>query len=156
MIISSEELASVFEAIWSSVLELPVEPSTPDDPVLSLRGLLTGTVHITGGFSGALLVECPTEFARLIAGRMFAMEPSEVGESEVRDAIGEIANIAGGNLKALCPPPSQLSLPTVVDGASYHLVIAGTRRIAECRFRCQGHVVAMRLLERTEGKSKPL
>jgi chemotaxis protein CheX len=47
---------------------------------------------------------------------MLGREPQ--GEAELVDAIGEIANMTGGNVKALLPGPSVLSLPEVAAGTA--------------------------------------
>ena len=49
-------------------------------------------------------------------------------ESEVVDALGEIANMVGGNVKSMLPGPSTLSLPSVVQG---QLSVPGTRMVRE-------------------------
>ena len=54
--------------------------------------------------------------SREIAGRMFSIAPEEVKEDDIRDALSELANIIAGNVKALLPAPSHLSLPTYLGG----------------------------------------
>ena len=46
--------------------------------------------------------------------RALAMEPDEVSTEDLSDVLGELANIVGGNLKAMLPPGATLSLPQVV------------------------------------------
>ena len=41
----------------------------------------------------------------------------DVGPGEVTDAVGELVNMVGGNLKGLVLAPSQLGLPLVVKGS---------------------------------------
>ncbi|MFH0944672.1 MAG: chemotaxis protein CheX [Planctomycetota bacterium] len=45
--------------------------------------------------------------------------------SEVRDALGEMANRIGGNFKSLLEPPVQLSLPSVTEGVGYKVLFPG-------------------------------
>lgn len=47
---------------------------------------------------------------------MMAASDDALGEDEVRDAVGEIANILAGNLKCLIPAWTQMSIPAVVEG----------------------------------------
>ena len=42
------------------------------------------------------------------------MEPDEVSQDDLSDVLGELANIVGGNVKAMLPPGAFLSLPQVV------------------------------------------
>ena len=48
---------------------------------------------------------------------MFDVEIEEVSPADVLDAVGELVNIVGGNLKGMLPSPTGLSLPSVTDGA---------------------------------------
>ena len=52
--------------------------------------------------------------AHLVVRALLRMEPDEpVGEEDLVDAFGEIANVVGGNLKSLLPEHAELTLPTV-------------------------------------------
>jgi chemotaxis protein CheX len=44
---------------------------------------------------------------------MLGMGDDEVGDADVSDTIGEIANVVGGNVKAILAPNAVLSLPVV-------------------------------------------
>jgi len=46
---------------------------------------------------------------------MDASEP--VGQEDLADAFGELANVVGGNVKSLLSAPAVLSLPTVAQSA---------------------------------------
>ncbi|QCC78154.1 chemotaxis protein CheX [Nocardioides daphniae] len=53
---------------------------------------------------------------------MLGMDPDadEPSEADVVDAVGELVNMVGGNVKSLVPGPSQLSLPLVATGQFAH------------------------------------
>jgi chemotaxis protein CheX len=69
---------------------------------------------------------------------MFEMDEAEVGDGEVADAFGELANIIGGNLKCLLPEPSQLSLPTVSLGAEHAVTVPGAGLLEHLELDCDG------------------
>jgi len=46
--------------------------------------------------------------------------PDEAGPADVADAVGELVNMVGGNIKSLMPGPSVLSLPAVAAGRAAH------------------------------------
>jgi chemotaxis protein CheX len=94
------------------MLGLPLEQAAATRP----PECITGMVEISGGFSGTVVVELSRPLARKVAAALFGMELDQVTEAEVVDAVGEVVNILGGNLKALLPGPSTLSLPRVDDG----------------------------------------
>ncbi|MEI8255666.1 MAG: chemotaxis protein CheX [Deltaproteobacteria bacterium] len=147
MELSDSDLFGIIETIWTSVLGMPLERSGPPELV---PGVAIGTacVHITGPWSGAVLIACPAPLGRKIAAVTFGMEEADVSEGEIGDALGELANIAGGNIKALLPEGCQLSLPTVVDGMSYTLSIANSHPIGVLNLRTGDESVTFRIIER--------
>jgi chemotaxis protein CheX len=67
----------------------------------------------------------------------------------MQDAITELSNMVGGNIKALLPQPSRLSLPTVFEGQDYKLRVPGAVCVSRLIFESQGSqfVVTMQARE---------
>ncbi len=129
------DVVQIVESVFGTMLNLEViSGETP----LSLDGNhLTSAVHLTGVWTGALLVECGAEQACRFAGRLLAMDPPESVDDDVRDALGEMANMIGGNLKCLLPSGIQLGLPSVADGWAYHFRIPGAVVMERLAFECE-------------------
>jgi chemotaxis protein CheX len=72
------------------------------------------SVSITGSWTGHVVYASSTAAARKAAAAFLAMEPDEVSQEDLSDVLGELANIVGGNVKAMLPPGAMLSLPQVV------------------------------------------
>jgi chemotaxis protein CheX len=144
--IQSDQIRTIVENIWSSVLGLEVAGAEPVDAVQG--EYLTSCVHITGAFDGALTIACPVDSARKGAATMFGMELKDVGDSEMQDALGELANIAGGNVKSLLPPGCMLSLPTVVQGHDHKFVVPNSKVMTETAFNSEGKTLVVKVLER--------
>ena len=108
---TATDLASIAELVWASYVdgEIFVDEAGP-----ALESAFVASVAIGGAWNGHVLIGTNAEAARTIAANMFAMEDDEVSDAEIGDALGEMANIVGGNVKALMPEPSVLSLPQVV------------------------------------------
>ena len=71
--------------------------------------------------SGRTLLTTDVATAHRLARALLAMEPDEpVGEEDLVDAFGEVANVVGGNLKALLPVQGTLTLPQVSRVAPEH------------------------------------
>jgi chemotaxis protein CheX len=107
-----EGLLQISESVWGHTLLLPFQPEEvqlPEGPAL------VGHVRITGAWTGALSIWCSEAGARDVASAMFGREPGALADDDLRDAVGELANMIGGNLKVLLPPPTRLSLPEVRD-----------------------------------------
>ncbi len=80
------------------------------DPVLD--DVVHAWVDVHGQGRVLLTTEEPT--AQRIARALLMMEADEhVGDADLQDALGEVANVVGGNLKALVPEPGALTLPEV-------------------------------------------
>ena len=67
---------------------------------------------------------------------MFGAEPGDLSDDEVSDALGELTNMVGGNIKSLLPAPSQLSLPSVAAGESCTVRVPGAVRISRSALLC--------------------
>lgn len=124
-----DQLVDLVRDVWVSFLELDgeelLESAGPDGDV----AWATGSVSVSGAWRGHVVVSLSPELARTAAVAMLAAD--EVGEDDVSDAIGEIANIVGGTVKSLVPGPADLSLPhvTLRGGAPHFPGCAAVRRI---------------------------
>ena len=75
-------------------------------------GTLSSWVTITGPWNGVVVVTCGTDTAdELTRALLREHAPAELEAEDVEDALGEIANVVGGNVKAVLPGPSALGLP---------------------------------------------
>ncbi len=118
-------IEQIVENVFSTVMGLEVQQCGAPMPPRS--EVITSSIVLMGAWKGAVLVECGLQAALLIAGRMTGDAPTELNE-DVRDALGEVANMIGGNLKSMLPGGVELSLPSVVWGTDYSVGIchAGT------------------------------
>ena len=78
---------------------------------------------------------------------MHGREPEGLTEAEVRDGWGELANMVGGNLKALAPPVSRLGLPTVHERQIFAYEEEGSRVLNDVIFACLGQRVRLTVLQ---------
>jgi len=111
----------------------------------------TSCVQVTGPWSGAITLDCSAELARRSAAAMFQTAPDDLTTAEINDAVGELANMTGGNVKNLVPGLSQLSLPAVAQGVDFHLAVPGAVVVNQVDFLCDGEPLRITVLEREEG-----
>lgn len=110
---TEDDLAEMVDQVWMSYLD-------PEgiNPLLRADEQQPSEVHssvsITGSWHGHLVYASSTIAARKVAAAFLAMEVDEVSSEDVSDVLGELANIVGGNVKAMLPPGCFLSLPQVV------------------------------------------
>jgi chemotaxis protein CheX len=111
-LIDEETVQSIAQEAWSALVGedeflVPLPGGLPDDAVSSwvdVRGPWNGAVVITTGRSTAeqLSRELLKEHA-----------PPVLDDEDIEDGLGELANVVGGNVKAVLPGPSALGLPVV-------------------------------------------
>jgi hypothetical protein len=150
MEIAAEDLESIAENVWGTTLGIGVsrlpEWAGPD----TTPGMLVGVVRIGGAWRGSVAVHCPAELAGAAAEIIFGVDPAAPPTAtEMRDALLELTNMIGGNLKALLPETCELSLP-VVTAAADGATPAG-RRIAELALACESHPLLVTVFEEGEG-----
>jgi chemotaxis protein CheX len=112
MLPSDDELDEIVTTIWSALLGLEVCPAA-DDAAAPREECITGAVDIDGGWEGKVLLEGPLALARKATAIMMGKAEGGVSGDDLRDAWGELANVTGGNLKAILSQAARLSLPTV-------------------------------------------
>ena len=121
--VDEQALRDFTDNIWSTMLGLSLD----DAPGPAAGEFVTAFVQISGDWQGAVTVELAAPLAHRVAAALFAMEPGEVGDGEVSDAVGEVANMLGGNVKALMNGSCQLSLPSVVRARQETLPVTAGR-----------------------------
>jgi chemotaxis protein CheX len=116
---TEDDLRVIAEQVWSSYLDTDGTSPLIPAPAGDLTTHVTASVSVTGAWRGHVLVSCSDNASRNAAAALLGIELEEVTEDDVADALGELANIIGGNVKSLLPEPCALSLPHVhVEGAT--------------------------------------
>ena len=132
-----EEILEITETTWQSMLGLDIHPRALPASMGSAEGYLTGKVEISGAWTGVVLLHGSRELAAAAAAVIFSTEAGAGNEQDSLDAMYELTNIIGGNIKSLLPEPCQLSLPCVEPTTEAHLNILGMEKMSELVFDCQ-------------------
>jgi hypothetical protein len=111
-LIDEETVQSIAQEAWSALVGddeflVPLPGGPPDDAVSSwveIVGPWTGTVVLTTARSTA------EELSRCL---LKEHAPPVLDAEDIEDGLGELANVVGGNVKAVLPGPSVLGLPEV-------------------------------------------
>ena len=148
-----QEIREYTDQIWRQVLRLEVSPLEGDDvdadSLLAKEGV-TAAIQFTGdSWSGACLLHFSITTAARLAASLLELEVEEVDVKTRDDAMGELTNMLGGNLKPFLPGPLKLSLPTVSAGEGAHLKFPKTATRSRCFFESSGETFMITLLEKT-------
>jgi chemotaxis protein CheX len=143
-----EQLIEIVESVWNSTLS--VQPT-----LAAVPGGATGRddfaccVQITGEWQGAVTMRCSRSLTEQLTSIMFGLEPNEVDEELMRDALGELANMVAGNVKSLAPGNEHMvSMPAVAEGELALLSVRGSQELGELWFDCLGLPLSVCLLEK--------
>ncbi len=147
-----EDAIRIVGDIFRTMLELEVEPVPVEWP--PEEELINVTVHYAGQWKGAVLFECTREQACLFAARLMGIEPPDSLNDDVRDAVGELANMIAGNLKAVLPPGVCLSMPTLIEGTDYAMRVLGGSLAGMIAFRCRLGTFWVTLIEAPEERQR--
>ncbi len=132
--VSADEVWQLVADVWESLLDLPVRRA---EHAFALDHALTASVALHGNWSGLVTFTCPAAAAADVARAMLALPDGEEPTSEdVEDALGEVANVLGGNVKALLPGAERLGLPRVGTG----LVPVQAEPVCRIGIEWPGHV----------------
>jgi chemotaxis protein CheX len=111
-LIDEATIQGIAEEAWSALVGdeeflIPLPGGLPEDALSSwvdIVGPWTGIVVITTGRSTA---------EQLSLALLKEHAPPVLDAEDIEDALGELANVVGGNIKAVLPGPSVLGLPEV-------------------------------------------
>lgn len=118
----AQDIIDTTQEIFSSMIMLDVSPGEPfkrsNEP---LKDSISGIIGLAGKFKGLLGIHMPSQMALTVTTAFLGMDVEEIDE-DVCDAIGELANMLGGNIKTALDPAGsniQLSMPSAIYGDEY-------------------------------------
>ncbi len=109
-VLELDDVRVVTNDVWTSFLANH-EPLEWSPAPLAEPEVVRASVDIRGEWDGAVTLEMSPAAALTAARTMLTV--SEVDHEDVLDALGELVNMIGGNIKSLLPSGSVLGLPMV-------------------------------------------
>ncbi len=148
--ISSTDLMAIVDEIFGAMAGMQllpcrevVSPGTPN-------GSVVAAVQIVGDWQGAVRLDVSLELARRACANLTGLDAGELSPQDVRDAAGELANMVGGSVKALCSNTSRLSLPTVAIGHDFEFSLCQGTVIQELSFSHNSGWLRVSVIEKQE------
>lgn len=94
-----DEHVSEMEQIVASVFDtmMGLDSSHTDVQLPEEIGTLNASVYLTGPFQGVVIFHCLPRQACEFAGRFLDTDPPQEVNNDVRDVLGELANMIAGN-----------------------------------------------------------
>jgi CheY-specific phosphatase CheX len=118
-LLEADDITAVVDQVATAMLDWSVT-AFPGSGAQSGPPAWTGSVEILGAWHGQVDVIASDRFVRHAASRMMRIDSADVTEVDARDALSELTNIIGGNLKGLVSASvgtrCSLGLPQVTRG----------------------------------------
>jgi chemotaxis protein CheX len=116
-LLETRTVQSIADEVWpclvgdgEAFVPLPVPPPAE---------VVSAWVDITGPWTGSVVLTCaPATAAALTESVLMTRPPAVVDEEDIADALGELANVLGGNIKSVLPGESRLGLPQIGSAPS--------------------------------------
>jgi len=129
----AKKITETTEEIFNTMIFMELAAGTPLENTKEAIGChVSAMIGLTGDFSAMLGIHCPEAAGLAIAGEMLGMEIGEI-DADVKDALGEIANMLAGGLKEKFAAENvalELAIPTAISGKSYTISApTGSNRI---------------------------
>jgi chemotaxis protein CheX len=118
------EIITGTQDVFSTMLMVDLtSQAVVENSKCDIQSNLTSMIGLGGGIRGFLAVHCPASVAKAITSEFLGMDVDEL-DDDVKDAIGELANMVAGNLKvsyAKIDINIELALPASIVGESFHV-----------------------------------
>lgn len=131
-------LEQTVHEIFSNMVMLDIT-TLAEAPAPMSGDMLTGMIGLAGDLQGSILVHLPTAVAIAITSAFLGLELDAV-DDDVKDAVGEMANMVAGGVKYLLPPDKQdvaLAIPSVVYGKGYSCEATGRFETTSVQFELE-------------------
>lgn len=114
---------------------------------MALKESISGVIGLAGTHKGVLAIHIPNKVAMAITSAFLGMDVDEMSE-DVEDAVGELANMLGGNVKSILSENGRdisLSLPSTITGQHYDFQPTKEAERIIIPFRCDAGEFAIDL-----------
>ncbi|WP_328294267.1 chemotaxis protein CheX [Kineococcus sp. NBC_00420] len=117
--VEDEALEQIVDQMWASYFA-HTDYLLPSFDQHDIEGdIFCASVTISGGRPGIVTVSVEKAGAVPLSAALL-QEDDELADEDVYDSLGELANIVGGNIKALVPDAGPLGLPVVSTAKPLH------------------------------------
>jgi chemotaxis protein CheX len=118
-----DEIVAGTKDVFSTMLMMEIDGEESSDRPGDILSNVTSMIGLGGDMRGMLSIHCPAAVALEITGALIGMEVAEL-DDDVKDAIGEIANMVAGNIKVSFAGAGigvELAIPSSVIGKAFRV-----------------------------------
>ena len=156
MTIKEDQIYEIVEHIWTSFVGLHLKRHSSCTLSHDEDYYLIASLHIEGAWQGEVALVCSEGLAYRVTAHLFEINEDAVTWDEVKDALGELSNMIGGNMKQLLPEPSRLMLPIVGYDEDVHVSITLPEHgaVPTVLADCEDHPLLVMLADHTQMRKR--
>ncbi len=116
-----DKMIDATKEIFSTMVMMDISLEEVMESHGKLTDTITAMIGLAGTHRGVLAVHFPYSVAMAITSAFLMMDVEEMND-DVHDAMGEIANMLGGNVKTILSEKGRdidLSMPSTISGSEY-------------------------------------
>jgi len=152
----NDVLLQAAKEVFETMIFMEIEKCTQPEQQIQDDALL-GSITFSGNLEGCLAICCGQVCGKTIAANMLGMDGSEeLSREDIKDAIGEVANMVMGSVKARLPEDVgqiNVSIPTVVTGRELQNSLGASTSKAAIKVNIEDEYIAeLSLLYRNSSK----
>lgn len=128
----ADKLTQATLEVFEMMVPLAITPEAPlQDENAEMASHVSAMLGLSGDFAGIVTIHCNGQVACEVTSAMLGMEVEDI-DDDVKDAVGEVANMVAGGLKVSLAEEEvdvELAIPSVVAGKAFRISApTGTRR----------------------------
>lgn len=143
--ITTDEAIDLAITVWHGFLGVELVPCFDKTRALNPEASISACVTIKGSWYGGITVALPISLGAAVTRR--ALQLDDPQPDDIRDVVGELANMMAGRLKHHLPPDTQISLPMVATGDHCHLSMPGADVAMELAFTIEDTPLYIRIIK---------
>jgi len=127
-----EHMDADVREIFTAMVGADVSPCQTTVTATKFKDSVSAMVGFAGSFNGMISINTPQKLAMAFASQMLGMDVTAF-DDDVRDALGEIANMIGGSFKHHFVKDGhevRLSTPSVISGEEYVMTVGTPNTLA--------------------------
>ena len=146
-LVDEDVVRFIIDQVWESLLRAEALPWFGEEPG---EGGVRAQITLTGEWNGVVRLSCDPGTAERIAATMLSVEDDErLATEDVHDAVGEVVNVVGGNVKGALGGATSLGLPQVTAQADADPVPDGAVPASRCVVSWEGAPVVVEIFTHT-------
>jgi len=118
--------------IFSTMVGADISAAQITDTETKFKSCVTAMVGFAGSYNGMISITTPNKLAMDLTSQMLGMEVTDI-DDDVRDALGEIANMIGGSFKHSFVSNGhevRLSTPSIISGEEYEMTLGSPNTLS--------------------------